>query len=96
MVSGNNGGSSDRGTTVVLCFCALTHSYLIFSVLPYAGYFALFLLEKNNTATNNNNGDDDGAIRGRLTMDSIGIYAGLLGSAFTSGRLLSLVPWKAA
>lgn len=83
----NDPTSSRRGTTAVLCISALTHAYLLFSVFPYAGYFALFLLadDENDDAANTSN---------KLSVDSIGIYVGLLSSAFTLGRLFGFVPWK--
>ena len=62
-----------------LCLAAATHSFLLFSFFPYAGYMAVSLLD------NGRNG---------VTVDNVGIYAGLLGAAFTIGRFLGFVPWK--
>ena len=65
-----------------LFLCAFTHAYLLFSILPYAGYFAVYLV---------NDADHE-----RVTIDSVGIYVGLLGSSFTLGRTLGFRPWKLA
>lgn len=35
-----------------------------------------------------------GNLMGDVTVDSVGWYAGLLGTAFTTGRCLSFIPWK--
>jgi len=95
MVAYDDDGS---GTTAVLMFCSLTQTYLLFSILPYAGYFALFLLRDGDGSSdiiNNNNGDDeDEGLLLSLSLDTIGIYVGLLDAAFTFGRLLGYGPWR--
>jgi len=59
--------SSGRGALAVLCLCAFTHSYLLFSVFPYGAYYALHLLD----------GDGGGdSSSGRVTVDTVGVYAG--------------------
>lgn len=78
-----NKNRSSQYTTTVLGLCAFTHTYLIFSVFPYAGYFALFLLGDTNNAKNNG-----------LSVDTIGLYVGVFSSAFTLGRTLAFFPWK--
>ncbi|KAL9180476.1 hypothetical protein ACHAXT_010929 [Thalassiosira profunda] len=75
-----------RAHTAVLCLCALTHTYLLFSVFPYAGYFCLYLV----------NGGDDANHQQPLSVDTVGLYVGLLGSAFAAGRLLGFRAWKRA
>lgn len=89
-----NGVSHDHGgsmaTTAVLCLCALTHTYLLFSVFPYAGYFALFLLDGGG------GGGSGGGGGGDLSVDNVGIYVGLLGTAFVFGRLVGFWMWKRA
>ena len=69
-------------TAVSLCLAAATHSFILFSFFPYAGYMSVNLLN------NNNNSNDS------ITVDNVGIYAGMLGAAFTFGRFLGFVPWK--
>lgn len=67
--------------TASLCLVAITHTYLLFHCFPYIGYMSLTL---PHTV------DSDGMV----TVDSVGWYAGFLGTAFTAGRCLSFVPWK--
>lgn len=73
------------GTIFSLCLAAATHSFLLFSFFPYAGYMSVGLL--NNNDNNNNNAS-------HITVDNVGIYAGMLGAVFTFGRFLGFVPWK--
>ena len=61
------------------CFVAVTHAYLLFHCAPYLGYMAYDLLQPSGS---------------RVSLDSVGGYAGLLGTAFTTGRCLGFVPWK--
>lgn len=68
-----------NGATASLCLTAITHTYLLFHCFPYVGYMAVQL---------------DGHFVRDATVDSAGLYAGLLGTAFTTGRCLSFVPWK--
>lgn len=72
-------------TTLSLCLSAATHSFILFSSFPYAGYMAVTLLNNNNDRTEDKN---------VITVDNVGIYAGLLGSVFTIGRFFGFVPWK--
>ncbi len=97
------GTGSGVGTTPVLCLCALTHAYLLFSVFPYAGYFALFLLNGASRADVGDRSDEplsdyiarvSERIPDGLSVDTVGVYAGMLSSAFTFGRLLGFGPWK--
>lgn len=60
---------------VALSLCALTHSYILFNVVPYAGYMVVELLSAS-------------------TADSVGLYAGLLGTSFALGRTIGFAPWK--
>lgn len=69
------------GATASLCLVAITHTYLLFHCFPYIGYMALTLRH-------------DLVFGNSVTVDSVGWYAGLLGTAFTSGRCLGFVPWK--
>jgi len=41
--------SSLHATTAALCFCMLTHSYLLISVFPYSGFLAMHLLDLDET-----------------------------------------------
>jgi len=97
------GTGSGVGTTPVVCLCALTHTYLLFSVFPYAGYFALFLLNGASGADVGDRSDEplsdyiagvSERIPDGLSVDTVGVYAGMLSSAFTFGRLLGFGPWK--
>jgi len=68
---------------------AITHSFILFSFFPLSGYYALFLL--------NNSEDNDYATTSTakaVTVNNVGLYAGMLGSVFTLGRFLGFVPWK--
>ena len=38
----------DVPSTIALCLCTLTHSYLLISVFPYSGYMAIDLLSSVN------------------------------------------------
>ena len=67
------------GTTLSLCLAAATHSFLLFSFFPYAGYMAITLLDNNG---------------GSVAVNNVGIYAGMLGATFTLGRFLGFLPWK--
>uniref|UniRef100_A0A7S4ATL8 Uncharacterized protein n=1 Tax=Pseudo-nitzschia australis TaxID=44445 RepID=A0A7S4ATL8_9STRA len=69
------------GTTLSLCLAAATHSFLLFSFFPYAGYMAMTLLDNNG---------------GSVTVNNVGIYTGMLGATFTFGRFLGFLPWKFA
>eukprot|EP00536_Pseudo-nitzschia_multiseries_P004134 jgi/Psemu1/187363/e_gw1.67.157.1 len=68
-----------NGATLSLCLAAVAHSFLLFSFFPYAGYMAIALLDNNG---------------GNVTVDNVGIYAGLLGAVFSLGRFLGFLPWK--
>mmetsp|Transcript_27328 Transcript_27328/g.74767 ORF Transcript_27328/g.74767 Transcript_27328/m.74767 type:complete len:770 (-) Transcript_27328:1000-3309(-) len=68
-----------NGAALSLCLAAVAHSFLLFSFFPYAGYMAMTLLDSN--------GDS-------ITVDNVGIYAGLLGAIFTLGRFIGFFPWK--
>ena len=65
-----------------LCIAGATHSFLLFSFFPYAGYMGVSLLEDNDQRD--------------VTVNNVGIYAGLLGATFTLGRFLGFLPWKFA
>ena len=80
-----------RAHTAVLCLCALTHTYLLFSVFPYAGYFCLYLVDVGASPH-----DGDANHPPPLSVDTIGLHVGLLGSAFAAGRLLGFGFWKRA
>ena len=71
-------------STLALCLASITHTYLLFHCFPYLGYMSITLLSNNQDKDSGNN----------ITVDDAGIYAGLLGTAFTLGRCLSFVPWK--
>ena len=67
MAADRGPASSGRGALAVLCLCAFTHSYLLFSVFPYGAYYALHLLD----------GDGGGdSSSGWVTVDTVGVYAG--------------------
>ena len=66
--------------TASLCLVAITHTYLLFHMYPYICYMAVTLPLPSKT----------------VTVDSVGTYTGLLGTAFTTGRCLGFVPWKLA
>lgn len=70
--------------TASLCLVAVTHTYLLFHCFPYIGYMAVSLQQQNSSPSSTNS----------VTVDSVGWLAGLLGTAFTTGRCLSFVPWK--
>ena len=78
------------GATVALCLAAATHSFLLFSFFPYAGYMAVTLLQNHPPTpiiyTN-------GAVV-PMTVNNVGVYAGMLGTTFTLGRFVGFVPWK--
>ena len=67
------------GAVLALCLAGATHSFLLFSFFPYAGYMGVTLLEHTNHD---------------VTVNNVGIYAGMLGAAFTFGRFLGFIPWK--
>ena len=69
---------SQTSEVLSLCLAGITHSFLLFSFFPYAGYMSVSLLEEDRTVTVNN----------------IGVYAGMLGAAYTLGRFLGFLPWK--
>jgi len=71
--------------TASLCLVAITHTYLLFHCFPYVGYMTVSLLHHDRPHHH---------VDHHVTVDSVGIYAGLLGSAFTLGRCLSFVPWS--
>ena len=68
-----------RGALAVLCLCAFTHSYLLFSVFPYGAYYALHLL------------GEAGRSGGWVTVDTVGVYAGEFTSALSIRRPSVLV-----
>lgn len=68
-------------TTVVLCVCMLTQSYLLISVFPYSGFLALDLVTENGAA---------------ITEDDAAQYAGLIASAFMVGRATTSILWGRA
>jgi len=70
------------GAVISLCLAGATHSFLLFSFFPYAGYMGVTLLNNDNNANND------------VTVNNVGIYAGMLGAAFTLGRFLGFLPWK--
>ena len=70
-----------RGTTVALSLTGITHTYLLFHCFPYMGYMSVALLKTSAEELD-------------VTVDSVGWYAGLLGTAFTAGRCLGFIPWK--
>jgi MFS family permease len=88
-----------NATPLSLCLSAATHSFILFSFFPYAGYMSVNLINNNNN-NNNNNGDDYDNDENNnnnatiITVDNVGIYAGLLGSVFTLGRFIGFIPWK--
>jgi MFS family permease len=47
-------------STLALCFCTLTHAYLLISVFPYSGYLAIYLLP--NVANEDNAGSYAGLL----------------------------------
>ena len=61
-----------------LCLAGITHSFLLFSFFPYSGYMAVTLLKEKY----------------KVDVNNVGVYAGMLGSAFTLGRCLGFLPWK--
>ncbi|CAB9515556.1 Oxidation resistance protein 1 [Seminavis robusta] len=71
------------GATASLCLAAITHTYLLFHCAPYVGYMSTMLPHQLH-----------GRVARNVSVDSVGWYAGLLGTAFTTGRCLSFVPWK--
>mmetsp|Transcript_34323 Transcript_34323/g.38429 ORF Transcript_34323/g.38429 Transcript_34323/m.38429 type:complete len:936 (-) Transcript_34323:72-2879(-) len=81
---GNN-STLFTATTLSLCLSAVTHSFILFSSFPYAGYMAVTLLNNSNDRTEDSN---------MITVDNVGIYAGVLGSVSTIGRFFGFVPWK--
>jgi hypothetical protein len=66
--------------TASLCLTSITHTYLLFHCAPYVGYMAVALQDDKDLF--------------HMTVNSVGWYAGLLGTAFTTGRCLGFVPWK--
>ena len=68
-MAADRGPASGRGALAVLCLCAFTHSYLLFSVFPYGAYYALHLLDDDAAG-------EEGSWSGRVTVDTVGVYAG--------------------
>jgi Major Facilitator Superfamily len=67
-------------STIALCCCMLTHSYLLISVVPYSGYMAVVLLSRN---------DNDH----QIDADHVGSYAGFIAAAFMFGRCCTSILW---
>jgi len=78
------GSGASTPAAAALYLCALTHTYILFNVVPYAGYMAVELLSHSSSSSSEN----------ALTSDSVGFYAGLLGTSFALGRAFGFAPWR--
>jgi MFS family permease len=63
--------------TMTLSLCSFLNSYLMISMFPYSGFMVLHILPDS----------------AKVTVDTVGSYAGLLASSFMIGRMITSYAW---
>eukprot|EP00529_Nitzschia_sp_RCC80_P027324 CAMPEP_0113502508 /NCGR_PEP_ID=MMETSP0014_2-20120614/33598_1 /TAXON_ID=2857 /ORGANISM="Nitzschia sp." /LENGTH=253 /DNA_ID=CAMNT_0000397313 /DNA_START=229 /DNA_END=987 /DNA_ORIENTATION=+ /assembly_acc=CAM_ASM_000159 len=75
-------------STLALCSSLFTMIFILSSLFPYSGFMVMELLEPSSSSSSTTS-----STAPKITKETVGIYAGVLTSAFMIGRASSAVLW---